>query len=570
MPNWQRRSRAYFWEMKIIERTARGVGGGVRLATCCLVAGMSSLQAQTPVLNELMASNSLAVFDDFFESDDWVEIYNPGGLVQMAGYHISDDPTNLTKYTFPDTDPGSTFLTPGGHMLVWCDKDSVQGVLHANFKLSPENEGVWLTAPDGVTVLDSIVYPPQQTDISYGRACDGCEEWVYFNVPTPEDSNADQILDTPTLYLNEVLLDNTVNLVDEFFEADAWIEVFNPNPQQVNLGGYTLASSSGDSWTLPLNDPVSTTVAGDGFLLLWLDGQPEQGGHHASFSAAAQAQTFTLVGPDLIVADEFEAEVSFSNVSWGRSTDGAASLTWFDVPTPRVTNSLLVVPPDDVVLNEFQSYNVTGVVDNVSETEDWVEIHNRSSVPVNLAGYYLTDRLNNPTKWRFPIDVGDSTVIEPNGYLVLWADEDLNQGWNHTNFRINNAGEALVLRSPDGFTIADSVHFGASLPDVSKARLPNGTGMFEWTENITPNACNDCPSSVNRLPLVPGSEFFFGPNPVRTGQTFVLTEGAELWDLAGRFVARWDAGTHLFPQSSPGLHVLKSSGGESRAWVVAQ
>ncbi|MGB2470225.1 MAG: hypothetical protein ACPIA5_05175, partial [Flavobacteriales bacterium] len=99
--------------------------------------------AQTPVLNEMMSSNQLAHFDDFFESDDWVEIYNPGGLLDLAGHHISDDPTNLTKYTFPDSDPGSTFMTPGDHLLVWCDNDSVQGVLHANFKLSAENEGVW-------------------------------------------------------------------------------------------------------------------------------------------------------------------------------------------------------------------------------------------------------------------------------------------------------------------------------------------------------------------------------------------------------------------------------------------
>ena len=47
-------------------------------------------------------------------------------------------------------------------MVIWLDKDSAQGVLHANFKLSSENEGLWFTAPDGVTVLDSIVYPPQQ------------------------------------------------------------------------------------------------------------------------------------------------------------------------------------------------------------------------------------------------------------------------------------------------------------------------------------------------------------------------------------------------------------------------
>ena len=45
---------------------------------------LTSVQAQTPMLNELMASNDLAVFDDFFEADDWVEIYNPGPLVQLA------------------------------------------------------------------------------------------------------------------------------------------------------------------------------------------------------------------------------------------------------------------------------------------------------------------------------------------------------------------------------------------------------------------------------------------------------------------------------------------------------
>ena len=72
----------------------------------CLVLAMGTWSwngaAQTPVINELMASNDLAHYDDFFEFDDWVEIYNPGGLVQLAGYHLSDDPNNLTKYTIPE------------------------------------------------------------------------------------------------------------------------------------------------------------------------------------------------------------------------------------------------------------------------------------------------------------------------------------------------------------------------------------------------------------------------------------------------------------------------------------
>ena len=76
-------------------------------------------RTQTPILNEIMTSNDLIHYDDFLEFDDWVEIYNPGGLIQLSGYHLSDDPENLTKYTIPDTDPGTTFLPPGDHMIIW-------------------------------------------------------------------------------------------------------------------------------------------------------------------------------------------------------------------------------------------------------------------------------------------------------------------------------------------------------------------------------------------------------------------------------------------------------------------
>ena len=114
------------------------------------------------------------------------------------------------------------------------------------------------------------MYPPQQTDISYGRACDGCEEWEYFNVPTPMSTNVQTLVPTPTLYINEVLLENTAVLVDEQFEFEPWLEVFNPNNFQVNLAGYSLTSSNGESAVLPNTAPVATTIEANGFLLLWM------------------------------------------------------------------------------------------------------------------------------------------------------------------------------------------------------------------------------------------------------------------------------------------------------------
>ena len=147
----------------------------------------------------------------------------------------------------------------------------------------------------------------------------------------------------------------------------------------------------------------------------------------------------------MVVADEYEAQVSFANVSWGRVIDGAATSTYFDIPTPRVTNALLVVPAELVVINECVTLNENGILDDADELEDWVEIHNRSANAVNLAGYYLSDRLNNPKKVENPNGCWGFTVIEPNGYKVIWADDDEEQGWNHTNFKLSSSGESLVL-----------------------------------------------------------------------------------------------------------------------------
>ena len=76
-----------------------------------LMAWVTSVGAQTPVLNELMASNDLAHYDDFFEFDDWVELYNLEVCFSWRDITFRQ-PFNLTKYTIPDTDPGTTFLTP--------------------------------------------------------------------------------------------------------------------------------------------------------------------------------------------------------------------------------------------------------------------------------------------------------------------------------------------------------------------------------------------------------------------------------------------------------------------------
>lgn len=129
----------------------------------------------------------------------------------------------------------------------------------------------------------------------------------------------------------------------------------------------------------------------------------------------------------------------------------------------------------DVVVNEFAASNneESGIADADGEYDDWIELYNNSSEQVDLGNFYLSDSPDDPMKWSFPI----GTVIEPFGYLIVWADKDEDQPGLHTNFKLSADGESLVFSHEDG-TVVDSFSFGLQLPNVPSARKPNGVGGF--------------------------------------------------------------------------------------------
>ena len=138
-------------------------------------------------VNEIMAINDSTIYDEAGEFDDWLEIYNAEEhLVRLEGFYVSDKEDNLTKWQFPASD---TEILPGEHIIVWCDEDEEQGIAHTNFKLSGSGEFLALVAPDGFTIIDSISFPQQQPDLSYGRTTDGGVEWDFFDSPTPGATN---------------------------------------------------------------------------------------------------------------------------------------------------------------------------------------------------------------------------------------------------------------------------------------------------------------------------------------------------------------------------------------------
>ncbi|MBU1708283.1 lamin tail domain-containing protein, partial [bacterium] len=146
-------------------------------------------------INEFLALNEGVNTDETGAYEDWVEIYNPGPEpVEMGGLFLTDDLTNTTQWTFPDTT-----LQAGEFLLVWCDNDPEDGAFHATFKLSGDGEAIGLFGrlAAGNELIDSYIFGAQTTDISEGRETDGGDSWVFFDNPTPGASNSQTAVENP-------------------------------------------------------------------------------------------------------------------------------------------------------------------------------------------------------------------------------------------------------------------------------------------------------------------------------------------------------------------------------------
>jgi hypothetical protein len=163
--------------------TAANADGNV-VADLLVGVGASLLE---PVINEFLASNQTGLRDAAIggESVDWIEIHNPNPFhsLNLEGYHLTDNPQDPSKWTFP-----SVIIAPGGHLVVFAsgkDRAAADGTLHANFSLSADGEYLALLRPGGQVIVQhfSPAFPPQSPDISYAMA-------GYLATPTPGAPNS--------------------------------------------------------------------------------------------------------------------------------------------------------------------------------------------------------------------------------------------------------------------------------------------------------------------------------------------------------------------------------------------
>ena len=139
-----------------------------------------------------------------------------------------------------------------------------------------------------------------------------------------------------------------------------------------------------------------------------------------------------------------------------------------------------------VIVNEFVATGNDTLADADGDYPDWIEIHNLSDQPVNLAGWSLTDK-EGQAAWVFP-----AAELDAGAYLVVFAsgkDRTDPAAQLHTNFKLSGDGDYLALQQPDGTVTSEfdpkypEQHYGYSYGFVA-------AGTAEFLSPMTPGSSN--------------------------------------------------------------------------------
>jgi hypothetical protein len=147
--------------------------------------------------------------------------------------------------------------------------------------------------------------------------------------------------------------------------------------------------------------------------------------------------------------------------------------------------------PGKLVINEFLASNNKTNADEYDEFDDWIELYNGTYESINVGGMYISDDLLNKIKFKIPDTDSIITTIHSNSYLLIWADNDTDQGILHVGFKLSGAGEEIILTDKDSVTTIDFLTFSEQQTDFSMGRETDGAESWLQFANPTPGKRNN-------------------------------------------------------------------------------
>lgn len=289
--------------------------------------------------------------------------------------------------------------------------------------------------------------------------------------------------------INELMSSNSATLADSSGATSDWIEIANVGGANVNLAGYKLAKSdkAGNVFEFPdhvLAPGECAVVFADSTLRNAAGGE-----YHAPFKLSSAGGTLMLFSPSGTAIDTVSFPSMPSDMAYVRLDTAIWSAD--EKATPGLPNTdesyralhETVTGAGVEITEVVSSANQYGADEN-GVCQDYFELHNTTGTTIDLSGWFVSDVIGQPIRWRLP----DGFVLQPDEYRIIYASglDRADAEHPHANFGLSSEGEAVVLADSRG-RVVDCVEFGLLKTDQAWLKQSDGS----WTAGTpTPGAAN--------------------------------------------------------------------------------
>lgn len=400
---------------------------------------VSSLDAQSLFINEVMSSNIITIFDEDGDTPDWIELYNAESYeVFLNGFGLSDDVTDPYKWEFPDIS-----ISPQEHLMIFASgkNRNVQnwetvidwGDVWKYFVGTEEppsdwrqidfDDSAWQEGPSGfgygddddATIIPATIscyvrHSFQITGINLIAHAllhvDYDDAFVaYLNDVEIARRNIGQVGFIPA-FDETAITDREAQIyqggLPELFSLENWETILQSGTNVLAIQVHNVSITSSDMSLIPfLTFGFQSPPANPQGVAAILE--PTLPKLHSNFKISSSGETILLSDAIGTTIDEVDVINLFSDISFGRQPDGSSNWFMFPEPTPESSNSTTGF----LELATLPEFNISGGFYSGSFTFGF------NNIPVGETIYYSLDgSIPDETFYEYSVPVMiDSTVV---------------------------------------------------------------------------------------------------------------------------------------------------------------